>query len=130
MRAKLLTLLITILILPITTLAQELADRIPADAQIYVGWKGGNDLGSGYAGSHFKAINDVSQCGLILTDSIPKLIDHLSANDPQAARQARLVVDSLLPVFKHPTAIYFGGVDLTNPNQPMPKLAILCDAGD
>ena len=33
------------------------------------------------------------------------------------------------PMWRHPSAIYFGGVDATNPDFPMPKLALICDAG-
>jgi len=42
-------------------LAQALADRIPGDAEIYIGWRGSDDLGPGYDSSHLKAVIDASK---------------------------------------------------------------------
>src|SRR5438552_3037967 len=40
--------------------AQPLADRVPADAIVYIGWRGTQDLGPAYNGSHLKAVVDAS----------------------------------------------------------------------
>jgi hypothetical protein len=129
MRATIVALL-AILIAPVAAFSQTLADRIPADAQIYIGCKGSDDLGAGYANSHLKAVIDASQFSQLFSDSIPRLVDSLTSGDEDAAQQARLVMNLAMSVLHHPTAIYFGGVDLPATGQPMPRIAILCDAGD
>ena len=44
-----LTFWFSLLFVPIAALAQPVAEHVPSDAMIYVGWKGGADLGPGYA---------------------------------------------------------------------------------
>ena len=36
--------------------AQPLADRVPADALVYIGWAGSQNLGPAYDASHLKAV--------------------------------------------------------------------------
>jgi prepilin-type processing-associated H-X9-DG protein len=59
---------------------------------------------------------------------VPQLVQRVRKSNPAAADILRDVVAIGSPVWKHPTAIYFGGINWTGP-QPQPKLAILCDAG-
>ena len=57
-------------------------------------------------------------------------MDHLTENDPQAAEKAQMAMDLIMPVLQHPMAIYFGGVLAgANGAPPLPKIAVLCDAG-
>jgi prepilin-type processing-associated H-X9-DG protein len=123
-------LLLAVLIAPAAAFGQALADRIPGNAQIYIGWKGADDLGPGYEASHLKAVVDASQLSQFLSESVPQLIDRLTQGDRGAAEKARLVLDLLTPMLRYPTAIYFGGVELANGAPPMPKIAVLCDAGE
>jgi hypothetical protein len=124
------TIILMLLLAPAAGLGQTLADRVPSDAQIYIGWKGSDDLGGGYAGSHLKAVMDSSQISQLFTDSIPQLVDRLTQNDPDAARQAHVVLDCAMAVLRHPTAFYFEGVQYGPNGPPMPKIALLCDAGE
>lgn len=129
MRAKIIAIL-AILIAPALALGQALADRVPADAQIYIGWKGAGDLGAGYEASHLKAVMNVSQLSELFTESIPRLVDRLSQGDPNAAAQAHTVMEIAISALRHPTAIYFGGLETVAGGSPAPKFAVLCDAGE
>jgi prepilin-type processing-associated H-X9-DG protein len=109
--------------------AQPLADRIPQDAVIYVGWSGSEAMGAGYAGSHLKAVIDASNLAQLVHESIPRLLEKIGKDDEEAAQVTGLITAIGGPMWRHPSALYFGGVDVTNPDFPMPKLALICDAG-
>src|SRR5687767_10604053 len=110
--------------------AQPLADRIPSDAVVYVGWAGADSMGPGYDGSHLKGVLDAGQIPQFINEVVPKLFERAAQEDPNAAKAADLGKAVLLPMWRHPTALYVGPIDMTNPRQPMPRAAILCDAGE
>jgi len=120
--------IVSVMICPALCLAQALADRIPGDAILYIGWQGTDAPGAGYDGSHLQALLDASQMRQFLSESLPKLIDHVAAQDHDAADAMRSAMDLSGLLLRHPTALYFGGMEMTGP-QPMPKVALLCDAG-
>ncbi|MGD0541843.1 MAG: hypothetical protein ABSB33_10030, partial [Tepidisphaeraceae bacterium] len=120
------TFVLAVLVAPAVSLAQPLADRLPGDAEIYVGWSGTDSIGPGYDQSHLKAILDASQLRQFFHDSIPRLIAAAGAKDPESARQVQRVLDVLAPLAVHPSAFYFGGL---LPGAPLPKVALICDAG-
>ncbi|MDB5318619.1 MAG: hypothetical protein JWN40_250 [Phycisphaerales bacterium] len=109
--------------------AQPLADRIPQDAVAYIGWSGSESMGPGYAGSHLKAVIDASNLAQLASESIPRLLERIGKDDEDAAHVTAMIPAIGGPMWRHPSALYFGGVDVTNPDFPMPKLALLCDAG-
>lgn len=126
MRIKL-AVLFAVLLSPALAMGQALADRVPADAIIYVGWKGTDSPGDAYAQSHLQAVIAASQLHELCETSIPLLIEHIRRQDAQAATQIQMVLDLAGPMFHHPTAFYFGGVNPGGP--PIPKIALLCQAG-
>jgi prepilin-type processing-associated H-X9-DG protein len=110
--------------------AQPLADRVPGDALIYAGWSGSESMGAGYDASHLKAVLDESKFSELVNRSIPNLLKKIGASDRDAAEITGLISAIGGPVWRHPTAFYFGGLDTSDPNAPpTPKLAILCMAG-
>lgn len=109
--------------------AQPLADRIPADALVYIGWAGSEHMGAGYAQSHLKGMLDASKFPQLINESLPRLFENLGHQDQDAAEALAILSAIGGPVWRHPSALYFAGIDLSNPDAPMPKLAILCDAG-
>ncbi len=121
------TFVLAALIAPAASFGQALADRLPADAEIYAGWSGSDSIGPGYDQSHLKAVLDASQIGQFVHESIPRLIATIAQKDPESARQVRQALDLLSPLFVHPSAFYFGGL---TPGGPLPKVALICDAGD
>ena len=108
---------------------QPLADRIPQDAVVYIGWSGSESMGPLYAESHLKAVIEASNIRELIDQSIPRLLENMGHQDQDAAVVTSFISAIGGPMWRHPSAIYFGGVDVTNPDFPMPKLAILCDAG-
>jgi prepilin-type processing-associated H-X9-DG protein len=115
--------------LPLAT-AQPLADRIPADAIVYVGWAGADSMGPGFEASHLKAMLEAAEVPRVIREVIPKLMERLGQQQPQAAGIASLAQPILTPMWKHPTALYIGPVELKDQGPPMPNAAILCDAGE
>jgi prepilin-type processing-associated H-X9-DG protein len=109
--------------------AQPLADRIPADALVYIGWAGAEHMGPGYDQSRLKAVLEASDFPKLINESLPKFFQKIGASNQEAAEFTGLFSAIGGAVWKHPTAFYFGGVDMTNPRSPMPKLALICDAG-
>ncbi len=120
------TFIFAALITPAASFGQALADRVPGDAEIYVGWIGTDSIGPGYDQSHLKAVLDASQLGQFVHDSIPRLINVIAEKDAESAKQVQRVVDILTPLARHPSAFYFGGM---TPGAPLPKVALICDAG-
>ena len=124
-----LTVILGVLIFPLLAQAQPLADRVPADAILYVGWQGTDSLGPGYDKSHLKAVLDSSNLPQLLTQCLPQLLQRLQAEDPQSAQQVKAVADLLTSLFRYPSAIFFAGIDFQAPGMPRPKLVLLCRAG-
>jgi len=123
--------IIALLSLPAMLAAQPLADRVPDDAQIYIGWNGMDAPGAGFDQSHWKAVLDSSQLSQFFHDSVPRLFRQIDTQNPEAGRKARQFYNVLSAMVEHPTAIYFGGlssVDAGGP--PLPKVAIVCDGGE
>lgn len=104
-----------------------LADRLPDDAIVYIGWAGSSKLGPGYEQSHMKALIGKSDLKALVTQVWPQLLAKIAQDDPDAAKQAGLVEQLLEQVLAYPTAFYFGGMD---EQSHLPKIMLICDAGD
>jgi prepilin-type processing-associated H-X9-DG protein len=108
--------------------AQPLADRLPADTLLYIGWRGADSLGPGFAGSHLKAILDASDFSQLINEFLPAVFQRIAQEDRDAAEVLPIMATIGRPMWKHPSALYFGGLDMQGP-EPFPRLAMLCDAG-
>lgn len=117
------------LFLPSDLFAQALADRVPADATVYFGWKGTDDPGAGYAQSHLKALVDTSRVAQLLHETIPQLIKKYGGDDPQLADAMRVLDTIGISMWRHPSALYIGKIELANGQPKPPHAAILCQAG-
>ncbi|HEV8606386.1 MAG TPA: DUF3352 domain-containing protein [Tepidisphaeraceae bacterium] len=109
-------------------LAQPMADRVPSDAVVYIGWQGGDSVGAGYEKSHLKGVIDSSNIPQFFSEFLPRVIERLGKDDAQAAAVFRSVHGIGRLCWQKPTAIYFGGIDMNAP-APMPKLSLIADAG-
>src|SRR4051794_33386033 len=99
-----LTLAAAMLFVCLSATAQPLADRVPDDAVIYVGWAGADSMGPGYDGSHLKAMLEASELPRVVNEVVPKLFARLADREPQAAEVAEFVNNVLRPAWRHPTA--------------------------
>ncbi len=68
---------LAVMCMPLAALAQPLADRVPADAIIYVGGLGTQSMPAGYAQSHLKALVDASNLQELCKTFLPALIERV-----------------------------------------------------
>src|ERR671913_872745 len=116
MRRLVLALLVVSFLTRISS-AQPLADRIPADAVIYVGWRGSSNLGPAYDGSHTKAVVEASGFPQLFNQFLPDLIRKVRTKDRDAADAMDMVSAIGGPLWRHPSALYFGGIDMSDPKR-------------
>jgi prepilin-type processing-associated H-X9-DG protein len=118
------------LLVPSATFAQALADRIPADAVVYIGWKGADTLGPEYDNSHLKAVSSASEIRQVFSVALPLLVTRFGELNPQppAMQQAiQQTLDLMKVVWSRPTALYFSDLNPSKPDGT--KIALLIDAG-
>lgn len=124
-----LTTLAAVLLLPGLAMGQALSDRVPADAMVYVGWEGAENLGPAYQKSHLKGFLDDSQFLELFNQFLPKLMQKLGQMNPDAAPMADMASAIAQPMWKHRTAFFVSHVDF-NGNSVTPHLGIIVEAGD
>ena len=123
---------VALFLVPIVALGQPLSDRVPADAIIYVGWNGTSNLGASYDQSRFKALLEESNIPELCNDLMPRIIQRVAIEDQQAAAVLQKISDVATPVWRHPTAFYFAGLEFPKDGQgePKPRAALLCKPGE
>ena len=129
MKFRSMVVVFALLFSPLLSSAQPLADRIPDDAIFYVGWRGVDEPGAGYAQSRLKAFLDASGFPQVVNETLPKLLDKMAEKDHNAAMLREMLGKFGPSLWRYPTAIYVGPVDGLNVGQPMPRIALLCKAG-
>jgi hypothetical protein len=112
--------------------AQPLADRVPADALLYVGWAGSEHLAPAYAQSHLKGLMDASSLPQLFAEIAPRIVRRVQLQGMMEGEPAaREVLPALLGMgetsWRRPTALYVGPMDYSG-KVPMPRVAFLCDA--
>ncbi len=105
--------------------AQPLADRIPADALIYVGWAGTRAMGPKFETSHLRTMIDASNFIAVYEMLLPALIERAGAEEPEAVAPLQLIGRLGGSLWRHPSAFYLGEVD---PKSRLPAMALLIDA--
>jgi prepilin-type processing-associated H-X9-DG protein len=119
---------ISLLFLANIARAQPLADRVPGDAILYLGWQGSASMPPAYAQSHLKAFLDSSRFPELFSEFFPRLAQRVGMEDKQAAETMNRIAAIAGPLSRHPTALAISPIDF-GPN-PQPKVAILCQAGN
>lgn len=122
-------LLVSLTLLAPTARAQPLADRVPADAVIYVGWLGYDVRGPGFKGSHLEGVLDAGQFQKLVDDTLPKLLDKVGQKDRGAAEAIAIAKPILVPMLKYPTAVWIGKPELAKDQMPQVKAGLICQAG-
>ena len=120
---------VVVLGIPAVGRAQALAERVPGDAVLYVGWQGSEGMGAGFEKSHLKAVLDSSNLPQVFNDMVPRVIARVGQENPQVGQLLQLASGLGAPMWRHPTAFYFGGVDFKAAGGPRPKAALMCNAG-
>jgi len=112
--------------------AQPLADRVPGDAIVYIGWRGTADPGSGYAASRLKQVVDQSNISAAMNDFVPRALKRIGMINADAKEATDIIASFGGAMWKNPTAMYFAGVDFQNGGPgggPMPRFGFVCQAG-
>ena len=132
MRHAVIWLWLILLIVPAAVRAQSLASRMPSDTMIYLGWEGTDKLQPAYNQSHLKAILDATTIQDFLQNKLPELIDRLGQQgNPDDAAAIKQGLEVATTMCKYPTALlYVGSVEMKQDTPPMPRIALVCDAGD
>jgi prepilin-type processing-associated H-X9-DG protein len=107
--------------------AQVLADRVPEDCMVYLGWRGTDSMPPGYEKSHLRALLAASNIPAVFNDLLPRALARIAREDRDAAQAIDAISTLGAPLWKYPTAIYFGMN--TEGAEPLPRAAILCKAG-
>lgn len=121
---------VAVLFTPLVSLAQPLSDRVPDNALLYIGWQGSTAMPAAYEKSHAKGMLDSTNLPQVFNDLIPRVIQRIGMEDKDVAEKLKIVTSIAAPLWRHPSAFYFAGVDFAPGRPPTPKMALLCDAGD
>lgn len=124
---------LTIFLTPLlsTARAQPLADKVPADALLYVGWQGAGSPAPGFEGSHLQAILKGSDVSQFIDEFLPRVAQFAAQKDPDLAQVMPMVTAVVRPLWNYPSALYVGPLNV-NPGgggPPMPRVAMFINAG-
>ncbi|HEV8377253.1 MAG TPA: hypothetical protein VGP99_00260, partial [Tepidisphaeraceae bacterium] len=120
-----LSFLLVVLVCPLVAFAQPLSDRVPAEALIYIGWQGSENMPANFSQTHAKALLDETNLPKVFNEMIPALVRRAGQQDQQLGEILKMVFGIYGPVWRHPTAIYSSRIDF---NAPAPRLALICKA--
>jgi prepilin-type processing-associated H-X9-DG protein len=115
-----------VLVLAASVRAQALADRAPADAIFYMGGVGADAIGQADKGTHLQGILDHSDLQALVNQFLPQALDKIGVDAPDAATATKLAQEIVPPLWHHPHALIFAGI---NQQQRLPRIALLCQAG-
>jgi len=101
--------------------AQPLAKHVPADAVAYVGWRGADDPGEGYAGSNLQALRGETDLPEAISQALD-VIQRANADNEEVKRVTGLIRTIGRVSWRHPTAAYVQRVG--NPDMPV-RLVVL-----
>lgn len=122
--------MLAVLMLPVLANAQPMIDRVPGDAMVYVGWRGADDMGEDYEGSHLQGVVELTG----LMEALPQLTDALRtfAEEEAGQDEAELVNAGAMMWEKAWTggaAMYILPPLPANPDEPgpppVPRMVIL-----
>ncbi len=114
-----------ILACPWTSFAQPLTDRVPAEALIYIGWQGSDNMPASYEQTHAKALLDQTNLPKVFNEMIPALVRRAGQQDQQLGEMLKMVFGINGPLWRHSTALYTSRIDF---QAPAPRLALICKA--
>jgi hypothetical protein len=120
------------LLSPMLAGAQPLADRVPADACVYVGWAGISKMGPEYNDTHFKAVLEASDFGRLIHEYLPQVTPGLPgvANDADQKAATQVTAQVMSAMWEYPSAMVISGVVERSPGELVPKVLFLFEPGD
>ena len=124
-----LTAVVALLLSSAVSFGQALADHVPGDAIVYVGWRGVADLGPGYSQSNLKAVLNECDVRQFVDEFLPAVMERVGREDPQAAEVTKILATIAKPSWQRPTAFFFAGIDLPQGGPPVPHLGVIWQPG-
>lgn len=114
-----------------SAIAQPLADRVPGDALIYVGWQGVDAVEQDYQGSNLQGVLSETQVHRLLGEVLPRILEERGQMLPPDIEQGRVAVsDVLLPtLWQRPWAFYMRA-EASDQGSPQREMALVIEAGD
>ncbi|MEX1016731.1 MAG: hypothetical protein WDZ31_08290 [Phycisphaeraceae bacterium] len=110
-----------------------LADHVPEEALVYIGWHGADEAAAGFEQTHFKQLLDETQLRELVGYTLPLLAERYGHNDPTDG-MAQRVLDELGSVaWRRPWTFYLAGVaeGMMGPGgPPMPRAGLIIAPGD
>lgn len=107
--------------------AQPLAEHVPADARVYVAWRGIDDIGAAYQGSHLQGVVSTPRVKELLDETIPSLLKAQAEQDPKAGDLLAFWNEVSPALWSRPWAVYL------EPSAPgasyQPGAGLVIDAG-
>ena len=116
------------LLLPQCLWAAPLADRVPGDAIVYVGWQGSRAAGPAYEASRLKQLVDVSDIGQ-MRGFIQRLAVRIGRDDASVAEAAEMLTPVADVLWASPAALYIGPVAKPAPGGEPVRIVLMIDAG-
>ncbi len=116
-----------LLLLAGTARAQVLSENIPADALVYVGWQGTDNLAASYAQSHLKTFIEASGVREFIEKNAAAVLDKQVPEKEREAFNTALSLGGF--AWRYPGAIYVGPFDPQAGGNMQPQVALICKAG-
>lgn len=98
--------LVAVALLPGLVMGQPLADRVPSDAVVYVGWVGTGALAGPYQGTHLQGIMEHSDIPQLADRVLPRLLERLREDDADTAELIEQFSGLVRTSGQYPIAVY------------------------
>lgn len=115
-----------------TTLwAQPLAEQLPENTLIYVGWQGTARMQE-YQRSYLHGIINATNPGALVTRILALVQQAAEPGEREQVKNLKLIFETLNVLWKYPSALYFGGFACFGQGQgpAIPHVALISRAGD
>lgn len=110
---------------------QELDQLVPGDGTVvFVQWKGVEALRGDYEQSRLKKVVDESNLPLVFSEFLPRVVEKIEKDSPLDAQVLGNWMGAMEVLGRYPTAIWWGGFVKSAERRPLPRLAVVCQAGE
>ncbi|MCC6424834.1 MAG: DUF1559 domain-containing protein [Phycisphaerales bacterium] len=110
---------------------QGLDQHVPGEGTVvYLQWKGTEALREPYNGSRLKKVVDQSNLPALFSEFLPRVVEKIKKESPLDAQVLGNWLEAMELLGQHPTAIWWGGFAKATGQRPLPRLAVVCEAGD
>lgn len=110
---------------------QDLDQRVPGEGTVvFVQWKGAEALRGEYDGSRLKKVVDESNLPAVFGEFLPGVVEKIKQQSPMDAKVLGNWLGAMELLGRYPTAIWWGGFVKSAERRPLPRLAVVCAAGE